>query len=348
MGPQGSKDLYDLDAYDYYLPRELIAYEPLRGREDRLLVVDRDSGVFRDRKVGDLLEYINEDVVVVFNDTKVIPARLLGRKVRSGGQVDALLMHPEDGDGWVWKALVKPKQRLKEGEEIVFEDRLRGYYHPPDLIRFERPVDIPLLEEIGRMPLPPYIKRVPEDRDRQMYQTVYARRYGAIAAPTAGLHFTPEMLEELKARAGKVVFITLHVGYGTFAPIKTQDIREYRIHSEWVEVGREAMAELVEARRSGKKILAIGTTVVRTLETVAEFVEKGEVKDFSGWTDIYIYPGYRFRMVDMLFTNFHLPRSSLLLLVCAFAGRDLVLRAYRHAVEKGYRFFSYGSAMLII
>ncbi len=340
--------IYDLEAYDYHLPEELIAYEPIRGKEDRLLVVDRSDGSLQDRKVGDLLDYLDRDVLVVFNDTKVIPARLLGVKRRTGGRVDALLVRPEDAEGRIWKALVKPKQRLKEGEEIIFEDRLRGYYQPPDIIRFERPVDIPLLEEIGRMPLPPYIKRVPEDRDREMYQTVYARRYGAIAAPTAGLHFTPELVEELRKRVSNVVFVTLHVGYGTFSPIKTRDIRDHEMHSEWIEVSKEAMAELITARKSGKKILAVGTTVVRTLETIVDLVEKGEARDFSGWTNIYIYPGHQFKMVDMLFTNFHLPRSSLLLLVCAFAGRDLTLRAYKHAVEKRYRFFSYGSAMLII
>ncbi len=336
---------YLLSSYDYHLPEELIAYERGEGPADRMLVLDKESGRIEHRKVRDLLDYVDQDVLVVFNDTKVIPARLLGVKEGTGGKVDVVLLESEDG--FRWRALIKPKQRLREGQRIVFEGKLLGTYRGGDEIEFERKVDVPLLEEIGRMPLPPYIKRIPEERDKAMYQTVYARNYGAVASPTAGLHFDQGLLEEIRRRSAGVEFVTLHVGYGTFAPIKTEDIRDHRMHKEWISVRAETIQRIHQAKSEGKKILAVGTTVVRTLEAISEEVFSPSGRDVGMWTDLFIYPGFEFKVVDHLFTNFHLPKSSLLILVSAFAGRERILSAYREAVRMGYRFFSYGDAMLI-
>ncbi len=342
-------DTFSLDNYDYYLPSHLIAYEPGGKETDRLLVLDRKVGKLTDRLVEDLIDYVDKDTLVVFNNTKVIPARLLGKKVPSGGRVDCLLVRPLDLEKKRWVVLIKPSHRLKEGQEIIFERRLWARYLGEKIVEFDEPVTYQLLEDIGRMPLPPYIKRIPDRKDNSFYQTVYAKDYGAIASPTAGLHFTKRLLEELEKRVWKLCYVTLHIGYGTFAPIKVADIRKHKMHSEFFSVEGDVLSLLRDAHSKGRKILAIGTTVVRVLETIAESLQQENItQKIEGWTDIYIYPGYKFKMVDMLFTNFHLPKSSLLLLVSAFAGRDNIMQAYQYAISKGYRFFSYGDAMLIV
>ncbi len=342
-------DIYRLDFYDYSLPTELIAYEPGEGTRDRLLVVDRENRKFKEGFVGSILEYLNSDTLVVFNNTKVIPARLIGIKQDTGGKVDVLLIRAVSEDKRRWKALIKPLSRMKLGQRLLLEDRLKAVYQGGKIIEFEDTVDIGLLEEIGRMPLPPYIKRLPGETDKVNYQTVYARHYGAVAAPTAGLHFDHGLMQEIADMVWGICYVTLHVGYGTFSPIKSSDIREHRMHKEEFFIDRENLRLLREAISSQKRILAVGTTTVRVLETLScEDIYDMDRETIEGSTDIFIYPGYKFKFVDMLFTNFHLPKSSLLLLVCAFADRDLILRAYKYAIEQRYRFFSYGDAMLII
>ncbi len=336
---------YLLSNYNYNLPESLIAYERGDGPSDRMLVLDRGRNEITHCQVKDILSFINENVLVVFNDTKVIPARLLGVKDRTGGKVDAVLLGTEDGIRW--RALIKPRQRLKEGQRIIFEGVLSAVYIGGNEIEFEKEVDISLLEKIGRMPLPPYIKRTPREDDRFRYQTVYAQHYGAIASPTAGLHFDKFLLYEIEKVSAGVEFVTLHVGYGTFAPIKVEDIREHRMHKEWISVKAETIKKIHMAKTSGKEVLAIGTTVVRTLEAIGYEVLSPSGKDIGLWTDLFIYPGFEFKVVDHIFTNFHLPKSSLLVLVSAFVGRERLLWAYREAVSKEYRFFSYGDAMLI-
>ncbi len=336
---------YLLSNYDYNLPQSLIAWERGDGPSDRLLVWDRRKDEIRHLRVRDILEYLDKNVLVIFNDTRVIPARLLGVKEKTGGKVDVVLLSTEDG--FEWKALIKPRMRLKPGQRILFEGAIWGVYEGGDRIRFEEKVDIPLLERIGRMPLPPYIKRVPEERDKQMYQPVYARHYGAIAAPTAGLHFDRDLLDQIERKSAGVEFVTLHVGYGTFAPIRVEDIRKHRMHREWVSVNSAIINRIHESKKAGKEILAIGTTVVRVLETIADEIYSPTGRNVEMWTDLFIYPGFEFRVVDHLFTNFHLPKSSLLILVSAFAGREKVLSIYKEAVRQKYRFFSYGDAMLI-
>ncbi len=342
-------DIYRLDLYDYSLPIELIAYEPGEGSRDRLLVVDRGRCRFKEAIVSSILEYLDKDTVVVFNDTKVVPARLIGIKEDTGGKVDVLLIEPVSEDKKRWKALIKPLSRMKVGQRIIFEGRLEAVYQGDRIIEFKEAVDIGVLEEIGRMPLPPYIKRLPEEADKASYQTVYARHYGAVAAPTAGLHFDNRLMQEMADRVWGMCYVTLHVGYGTFSPVKSTDIRQHRMHKEKFFIDRDNLRLLREAISVGKKILAVGTTTVRVLESLShKDIFDRDRETIEGSTDIFIYPGYEFKFVDMIFTNFHLPKSSLLLLVCAFADRDLILDAYKYAIDHRYRFFSYGDAMLII
>ena len=349
-----------LSDFDYELPDELIAQRP-PGRRDasRMLVVERAAGAWRDGRFSEFASELRAGDVVVVNNTRVFPARLVGRREPTGGSAELFLVRRRGDFGPdCWEALAKPARRLQAGARVVFGDgRLSAEVvavegaGPERVVRFAAEGDFDaLVEEFGRMPLPPYIKREVGDlnareEDRERYQTVYAGRRGAIAAPTAGLHFTPQVFEELGARGVRVAELTLHVGYGTFAPVRVEDLSGHRVAAESYEISEEAAAEVNAARGGGGRVVAVGTTSVRALETAA--AEDGRVRAGRGETALTITPGYRFRAVDALLTNFHLPRSSLLVLVGSFAGRDLTLDAYRHAVRAGYRFYSYGDCMLI-
>jgi len=342
--------------FDYDLPDELIAQEPLACRDaSRLLVLDRAGGAIDHRRFRDLLALLRPGDRLVLNDTRVIPARLLGRK-ESGGRVELFLAERLGGDGSTadWRCLVRASRAPRPGSAIEFVGGLRATVLEPDsegcrvrLGATDGTLE-QVLEEVGRVPLPPYIHR--EDRgsdaaDRQRYQTVFARHPGAVAAPTAGLHFTSDLLSHLADAGVEHSFVTLHVGLGTFLPVRVEQVEEHRIHSERFRIGEATAAAIDETRRSGGRVVAVGTTVVRTLESSAE--ADGRVGAGEGRCDLYIYPGFRFRAVDALITNFHLPRSTLLMLVAAFAGREPVLAAYREAVRREYRFYSYGDAMFI-
>ena len=344
--------------FDYELPEELIAQEPLSERDaSRLLVLDRARGSWRDSRFSELAAELREGDHLVVNNTRVFPARLTGRREPSGGQVELFLV--AERDPCVWEALARPARRLNPGQHISFgEGRLQAEIidagdNGQRVVRFACDGDFhALLEEIGQVPLPPYIKRnaakatdVPHDSDRERYQTIYAERRGAIAAPTAGLHFTPRVLESLRARGIARTEITLHVGYGTFAPVRARDLSEHAVAAEHYEITPEAAATLNEARAQGGRIVAVGTTTVRALESAA--ADAGGIKAGAGHTHLTITPGYKFKSVDALITNFHLPRSSLLVLVASLAGRELILGAYAHAVASRYRFYSYGDCMLI-
>ncbi len=362
--------------FDFELPDELIAQHPLERRDaSRMLVVDRAEGAWRDASFAEFPTQLREGDVVVVNNTRVFPARLVGRREPTGGRVELLLVRrrvefecevwedlegpPLRPEGEVWEVLAKPARRLEAGARVTFGDgRLSAETVGATedgagrVVRFHAEGDFDaLLEEFGRMPLPPYIKRETEDlvaaeEDRERYQTVYAHEPGAIAAPTAGLHFTPQVFEELRARGVRTAEVTLHVGYGTFAPVRADDLSEHHVAAEWLEVSHGAAEEINRAREGGGRVVAVGTTTVRALESAAD--EGGRVGALVGRTGLTITPGYRFRAVDAMLTNFHLPRSSLLVLVSTFAGRELVLDAYRHAVAARYRFYSYGDCMLIV
>lgn len=338
--------------FDYDLPEELIAQQPLTERDaSRMLMVDRQAGRWQDSQFKTLPDHLNAGDTVVINNTRVFPARLRGARVPSGGQIELLLVREIAQHTWV--ALARPARRLKTGSEMRFGEKLRAKVidslaNGLRVIRFDAGADIEtLIDQVGEPPLPPYIKREPDNRqtDRERYQTVYASRRGAIAAPTAGLHFTPEVIDAIKRRGAQVVEITLHVGYGTFEPVKVTDVKQHRVAAEWFSISDEAAAQINASRQSGSKVLAVGTTTTRALESAAEAA--GELKAQTGQAALTILPGYEFRIVDQLLTNFHLPKSSLLMLVSAFAGRNLILSAYRHAVDESYRFYSYGDCMLI-
>ncbi len=343
--------------FDYELPEELIAQHPA-GRRDasRMLVVERARRAWRDSQFSELPSEVREGDVLAVNNTRVFPARLVGRREPSGGRVELLLVR-ESGGANVWEALARPARRLERGARLRFGDgRLRAEVVETEadgrrLVRFEADGDFDaLVEEFGEVPLPPYIKREASDEraraeDRERYQTVFAERRGAIAAPTAGLHFTPQVIDALRARGVATAELTLHVGYGTFAPVRVEDLSEHRVEPERFEVGDEAAETINRARGRGGRVVAVGTTVVRALESAAD--ESGRIRAGRGETGLTVTPGYRFRAVDALLTNFHLPRSSLLVLVSTFAGRALTLSAYRHAVRARYRFYSYGDCMLI-
>jgi len=346
---------FRLDSYDYHLPAEQVAQFPEEQRDSsRLLVLERESHSIIHDTFSSILKYLNKDDCLVLNNSKVFPARLLGRK-SSGGKVEIFLLHyPEKTDtpGLArGLALYRSSKPLKTGQAIYIGQELKLTI----LGRKENgQVELELtysgslqdaLEKAGKMPLPPYIKREADSSDVTRYQTVYAASTGSVAAPTAGLHFTRKLLEKIRAKGVHIAYLTLHVGYGTFAPIRTNDIRDHKIHSEWVEINAASAETIKLARRGGGRIIAVGTTSVRTLEYVAH--KRGDIMQFSGNCDLYIMPGHRFRAIDAMITNFHLPRSSLLVLVSAFAGRQTILATYREAIEKGYRFYSYGDAMLI-
>lgn len=338
--------------FDYRLPEDLIAQDPAERRDQsRLMVIRKDTELFEHRVFRDIVEYLSPGDVLVVNETRVIPARMYGSREDTGGQVEVLLLEKKTGDG-LWEALVRPGRRVRPGTALSFGAGLcRGEVIDTTgtggrLIRFESAVPFEeVLDRIGLMPLPPYIKKYPRDPGR--YQTVYARREGSVAAPTAGLHFTGDLLERIKDSGVKVVRVLLHVGLGTFRPVQVEDIAGHHMHEEYYEISHEAADILNKAiqDRAGR-VVAVGTTSVRCLETCCD--EQGHVRAGSGYTDIFIYPGYKFKVVQGLVTNFHLPRSTLLMLVSALAGREKILRAYREAVERRYRFYSFGDAMLIL
>ncbi len=335
--------------FDYYLPPELIAQQPLDARDaSRLLVLDRSDGSKSHRAFSDVIEYVRPGDCLVINETKVIPARLRGRKAGTGGAVEILLVAPL-AEGW--EAMVKPGARLPAGTKVQFDlpiltatigERLSEGRRR---VTFESDGDFrQALDRIGMLPLPPYIHEPLRDQTR--YQTVYATREGSAAAPTAGLHFTPALLADIEAAGASLARVDLTVGPGTFQPVRVDNIEDHVMHSERFEAPAEAVAAINEARAAGGRIIAVGTTSARVLETMAD--EKGVVRPGPGTTDIFIYPGYKFKAVDALITNFHLPRSTLLMLVCALAGRELIIKAYEEAVQQRYRFFSFGDAMLIL
>jgi S-adenosylmethionine:tRNA ribosyltransferase-isomerase len=338
--------------YDFALPPEQIAQQPAARRDaSRLLVLDRATGQRRHGTFADLAEYPAAGDVLVLNETRVFPARLLGRRA-SGAAAEIFLLHPHHGDEYVWTALVRPGAKLKPGRtvDIAPELSVEILESTPGGERIVRlRTGLPLMEALdrfGEVPLPPYVERSATAEDRERYQTVYARERGSVAAPTAGLHFTPELLAALEGTGVRIARLTLHVGVGTFRPVEAEDPAEHRMHSEWYRVPPEAAETINAARAGGGTVWAVGTTVVRTLESAAE--PDGTLAPAEGWTDIFIRPPYRFRVVDHLVTNFHLPRSTLLMLVAAFAGYERTMGAYREAVAEGYRFFSYGDAMLIV
>jgi S-adenosylmethionine:tRNA ribosyltransferase-isomerase len=339
-----------LSDFDYELPEDLIAQQPLAERDaSRLLVVDRRSQSYQDSQFKYLPQYLRDGDVVVLNNTRVFPARLRGRR-ESGGAIELLLLRETDLN--TWEALARPARRLTLGDKLTFDDRLGAEVvgvlkDGVRLIKFDSRGSLAaLIDEIGVPPLPPYIKRESglDRADRDRYQTVYASERGAIAAPTAGLHFTRSVLEALKAGGVLLVEITLHVGYGTFEPVKVDNIHEHSVAPEWFSITPEAAQTINLARDNTRRIIAVGTTTARALESAAT---SGMLSAQSGSTKLTIIPGYEFRIVDSLLTNFHLPKSSLLILVCAFAGREFMLDAYRHAVKQQYRFYSYGDGMLI-
>ncbi|MBO1298526.1 MULTISPECIES: tRNA preQ1(34) S-adenosylmethionine ribosyltransferase-isomerase QueA [unclassified Enterococcus] len=336
--------------FDFELPEELIAQTPLKDRDhSRLLVVDRQTGELADKHFHEIIDELNPGDALVMNNTRVLPARLYGEKVETGAHLEVLLLTNTEGD--TWETLIKPAKRAKVGTEITFGDgRLKAVVkeeldHGGRIIEFAyEGIFLENLEALGEMPLPPYIKERLEDPDR--YQTVYAEENGSAAAPTAGLHFTTELLDEIKAKGVELVYLTLHVGLGTFRPVSVDKIEEHQMHSEFYRLTEEAAERLNQVRQNGGKIVAVGTTSIRTLETIGTKFD-GEIKADSGWTDIFITPGYEFKVVEAFSTNFHLPKSTLVMLVSAFAGRELTLSAYQHAIDERYRFFSFGDAMFV-
>ncbi len=345
-------DLHDIKTYNFYLPAELIAQHPQSPRDHaRLLVVDRKTGEFRDLIFQQIDELLSEQDVLVLNETRVMAARLEGRKPATGGRVEVLLLRPQGKD---WVCLGRPAKRMRPGTIIGFGDgRMRGKvladleFAGGKLIRFEGYEDFfQTINEVGRVPLPPYINRPATGKDADDYQTVYAREYGSAAAPTAGLHFTPQLLNRIEKGGTEIIRLVLHVGLGTFRPVEAADIRDHVMHKEFYELKEEAAGKLNRARRQGKRIVAVGTTSVRVLESTHKAGEGFNAG--AGETGLYIYPGYSFAAVDALVTNFHLPKSSLLMLVSAFGGIELIKKAYQHAIANNYRFFSYGDAMFII
>ncbi len=335
--------------FDFDLPEELIAQHPLEKRDaSRLMVLDKNTGSIEHRSFHDVAEYLNEGDTLVLNNTRVMPARLIGEKEETGGKIEFLLLKRVEGDKW--ECLAKPGKRAKIGQTFVFgEGKLKCKV--VDIIEegnriiefsydgiFEQ-----VLDELGEMPLPPYITEKLDDKER--YQTVYSKEKGSAAAPTAGLHFTKELLEEIKAKGVNIAYLTLHVGLGTFRPVKVEDINEHIMHSEFYHLDKENADLINETKKRGNKVIAVGTTSTRTLETIGD--ENGFVREQSGWTDIFLYPGYKYKVIDELITNFHLPESTLIMLVSALAGKENVMNAYNTAVNEKYRFFSFGDSMLI-
>ena len=333
--------------YDYDLPLELIAQTPLTNRsESRLMVLNRKNKTVEHKKFSDIVDYLSENDVLVLNDTKVIPARLIGEKIDTKAVIEVLLL--KDMGNNTWECLAKPQKRVKIGSIISFGDGLLKAKciekFDMGICHFEMIYEgilVEILDKLGSMPLPPYIHEKLEDKDR--YQTVYAKNLGSAAAPTAGLHFTPELLEKIKAKGVELVFVTLHVGLGTFRPVEAEDLTNHVMHSEYYEITKEAAETLNNAKKAGKRIIAVGTTSTRTLESAYD----NGFKECKNDTSIFIYPGYEFKAIDAQITNFHLPKSTLIMLVSALAGKEFILDAYQKAVEEKYRFFSFGDAMFI-
>lgn len=334
----------------YELPEELIAQDPLEDRSSsRLLVLDKESGAVSHHVFKDVIDYLNEGDCLVINDTKVLPARLIGAKVGTDAKIEVLLLKRKENN--IWETLVKPGKKAKIGTKISFGDGLLMgevvdiVEEGNRLIQFTyEGIFEEILDRLGQMPLPPYITHHLEDKNR--YQTVYAEHTGSAAAPTAGLHFTSELLEKIEKKGVDIARVTLHVGLGTFRPVKVDEITDHHMHSEFFQIEEEAATKINRAKDAGKKVICVGTTSCRTVESAAD--ETGHLKACSGWTEIFIYPGYQFKVLDSLITNFHLPESTLVMLVSALAGREHVLAAYEEAVKERYRFFSFGDAMLII
>ena len=346
---KNKKDMNTAD-FDFHLPEELIAQTPLEKRDaSKLLIVNRKTGEFQDRHFHSIIDMLEAGDALVMNDTRVLPARLYGQKEETGGHVELLLLKNTSGDEW--EVLAKPAKRLKVGTRVSFGDgRLSAVVteeltHGGRIVRFEyQGIFLEVLESLGEMPLPPYIHEKLDDRER--YQTVYAKESGSAAAPTAGLHFTKELLAEIQAKGVHLVYLTLHVGLGTFRPVSVDNLDEHEMHSEFYQLSEEAAATLRSVKENGGRVIAVGTTSIRTLETIGSKFD-GQIQADSGWTNIFIKPGYEWKVVDAFSTNFHLPKSTLVMLVSAFAGRELVLDAYHHAIKEQYRFFSFGDAMFI-
>lgn len=335
--------------FDFYLPEELIAQHPLEKRDSsKLMVLDKKTGDISHKRFHDIVEYLKEGDTLVLNNTRVMPARLIGEKEETGGKIEFLLLKRVEKDKW--ECLAKPGKSARLGRKFTFGDgklkaevvevkdngnRIVEFFY--DGI-FEE-----VLDTLGEMPLPPYIHERLEDKER--YQTVYSKENGSAAAPTAGLHFTKELLSEIKAKGINIVYLTLHVGLGTFRPVKVESLEEHEMHSEFYMLSKESADIINETKKRGNSVISVGTTSTRTLETIGD--ENGLVKEQSGWTNIFIYPGYNFKVVDKLITNFHLPESTLIMLVSTLAGRDNVMNAYKEAVNERYRFFSFGDAMFI-
>ena len=336
---------------DFYfdLPEELIAQDPLEDRSSsRLLVLDKETGKVEHHVFREIIDYLQEGDCLVINDTKVIPARLIGSKIGTDAKIEVLLLKRKEND--VWETLVKPGKKAKVGTRISFGDGLLVgevvdiVEEGNRLIHFEyEGIFEEILDQLGQMPLPPYITHQLEDKNR--YQTVYAKHSGSAAAPTAGLHFTPELLKEIEEKGVQIARVTLHVGLGTFRPVKVDNILEHHMHSEFYQIDEEAAEKINRAKESGQRVICVGTTSCRTIESAAD--KNGKLHATNGWTEIFIYPGYEFKVLDCLITNFHLPESTLVMLVSALAGREQVLSAYEEAVKEKYRFFSFGDAMFI-
>ena len=335
--------------FNFDLPEELIAQHPLEKRDaSRLMVLDKNTGVIEHKSFHEVIEYLNEGDTLVLNNTRVMPARLIGEKEGTGGKIEFLLLKRIEGDKW--ECLAKPGKRAKIGQTFTFgEGKLKCKVidiieEGNRIIEFSyEGIFEQVLDELGEMPLPPYITEKLDDRER--YQTVYSKEKGSAAAPTAGLHFTNELLEEIKAKGVNIAYLTLHVGLGTFRPVKVDDINDHIMHSEYYQLDKENADIINETKKRGNRIIAVGTTSTRTLETIGD--ENGFVREQSGWTDIFIYPGYKYKVIDELITNFHLPESTLIMLVSALAGKENVMNAYNTAVKERYRFFSFGDSMII-
>lgn len=337
--------------HDFYydLPQELIAQDPLEDRAaSRLMILDKNTGETKNEVFHNIKEYLKPGDCLVINDTKVIPARLYGTKTDTGAKIEILLLKRKEDDKW--EVLVKPGRKAKVGTEITFGDGilkckvLEVVDDGNRIIQFDyEGIFEEILDKLGEMPLPPYITHKLQDKNR--YQTVYAKNEGSAAAPTAGLHFTKELLNEIKEMGVQIAHVTLHVGLGTFRPVKVEEITEHHMHSEYYRIEQSEADKINNAKKSGNRVISVGTTSCRTLESAAD--DNGYIKESSGWTEIFIYPGYKFKLIDCLITNFHLPESTLLMLVSALAGRDNIMNAYKLAVEEEYRFFSFGDAMFI-
>ena len=334
--------------FDYYLPEELIAQHPADKRDfSRLMVVDRKTGQREDKHFYDIIDYLNEGDLLVMNDTRVIPARLFGHREGKEEEIEVFLLENIEKDKW--EVLVRPGKKMKIGTKCIFSDEL--CLEVVDIkedgnriVEFSyEGIFQEILDRLGNMPLPPYIKEKLKDKER--YQTVYSKNPGSVAAPTAGLHFTKELLKKIEEKGVKLAYITLNVGLGTFRPVKVDDVKNHKMHSEFYQISKETADLINETKKNNKRIISTGTTTTRTLESV--YKKNGEIKEDSGWTDIFIYPGFEFKVIDCQITNFHLPKSTLIMLVSALASKEIILDAYKDAVDKKYRFFSFGDAMFL-